>query len=198
MIFQPVTLQGAHVRLEPLSSEHLDGLCEFGLDPELWRWTTTRLRTREDMIDYLETALQSEQEGTARPFATISVKSGQVIGCTRFGNIDLHNRHVEIGWTWVGVPWHRTAVNTEAKYLMLRHAFEVLGCIRVEFKTDSINERSRRALLRIGAKEEGTLRNHMIVHDGRYRNSVYFSVIDSEWPEVKSDLEAKLSYKPTR
>ena len=186
------------MRLEPLSSEHLDGLCEFGLDPELWRWTTTRLRTREDMIDYVETALQSELEGTARPFATISVKSGQVIGCTRFGNIDLHNRHVEIGWTWVGVPWHRTAVNTEAKYLMLRHAFEVLGCIRVEFKTDSINERSRRALLRIGAKEEGTLRNHMIVHDGRYRHSVYFSVIDSEWLDVKSNLEAKLSYKPTR
>ncbi len=192
MTFGPVTLQGSHVRLEPLSSEHLDGLCEFGLDPELWRCTTTRLRTREDMIDYVETALQSEQQGTARPFATISLESGQVIGCTRFGNIDLHNRHVEIGWTWVGVPWQRTAVNKEAKYLMLRHAFEVLGCIRVEFKTDSINERSRRALLRIGAKEEGTLRNHMIVQDGRYRHSVFFSVIDSEWPEVKSNLEAKL------
>lgn len=193
MNFEPVTLQGDYVRLEPLSSEHLDGLCEFGLVPELWRWTTTRLRTREDMIDYVETALKSEQEGTARPFATISLDSGQVIGCTRFGNIDLHNRHVEIGWTWVGVPWQRTAVNTEAKYLMLCHAFEALGCIRVEFKTDSINERSRRALLRIGAKEEGTLRNHMIVHDGRYRHTVYFSVIDSEWPEVKSNLEKELA-----
>lgn len=192
MSFEPVTLQGQHVRLEPLSSKHLDGLCEFGLDPDLWRCTTTCLRTREDMIDYLETALRSDQEGTARPFATISLGSGQVIGSTRFGNIDLHNRHVEIGWTWVGVPWQRTAVNTEAKYLMMRHAFEELGCIRVEFKTDSINERSRRALLRIGAKEEGTMRNHMIVHDGRYRHSVYFSVIDSEWPEVKANLEAKL------
>jgi RimJ/RimL family protein N-acetyltransferase len=190
--FEPVTLQGNYVLLKPLASEHLDGLCEFGLDPELWRWTTTRLRTREDMIDYVETALQSEQEGTARPFATLSLDTGQVIGCTRFGNIDLHNRRVEIGWTWVGVPWQKTAVNTEAKYLMLLHAFEELRCIRVEFKTDSINERSRRALLRIGAKEEGTLRNHMIVHDGRYRHSVYFSVIDSECPEVKSNLEAKL------
>jgi N-acetyltransferase len=192
MRFDPVTFQGNHVRLEPLSSEHLDGLCEFGLNPELWRWTTTRLRTREDMIDYVETALKSEQEGTARPLATISLESGQVIGCTRFGNIDLHNRHVEIGWTWVGVPWQRTAVNTEAKYLMLRHAFEAVGCIRVEFKTDSINERSRRALLRIGAKEEGTLRNHMIVHDGRYRHTVFFSVIESEWHEVKLNLEARL------
>jgi N-acetyltransferase len=115
MDFEPVTLKGDHVRLEPLSLEHLDGLCESGLDPELWRWTTTRLLSRMDMIDYVETALQSEKEGTARPFATISLESGQVIGCTRFGNIDLHNRHVEIGWTWVGVPWQRTAVNTEAK-----------------------------------------------------------------------------------
>lgn len=193
MRFEPVTLQGSHVRLEPLTPEHLEGLCEFGLDSDLWRWTTSRLRSREDMVEYLETALDDERKGTARPFATTSIKSGQVIGCTRFGNIDLHNRHVEIGWTWVGVPWQRTAVNTEAKYLMLRHAFEVLGCIRVEFKTDSINERSRNALLRIGAKEEGILRNHMIVHDGRYRHTVYFSVIDSEWPEVKSNLEARLS-----
>jgi RimJ/RimL family protein N-acetyltransferase len=144
------------------------------------------------MTDYLKSALKDEQEGTARPFANISLESGQVIGCTRFANIDLHNRHVEIGWTWVGVPWQRTAVNTEAKYLMLRHAFESLGCIRVEFKTDSINERSRRAILRIGAKEEGTLRNHMIVQGGRYRHTVYFSVLDSEWPGVKKDLEAKL------
>jgi len=195
MDFEPVMLQGEHVRLETLTPEHLDGLCEFGLDPDLWRFTTSVLRTREDMLDYLETALKSEQEGTARPFATISLESGQVIGSTRFANIDLHNRHVEIGWTWVGVQWHRTAVNTEAKYLMLRHAFETVGCIRVEFKTDSINERSRRALLRIGAKEEGTFRNHMIVHDGRYRHTVYFSVIESEWPAVKSQLEAKLLRK---
>jgi N-acetyltransferase len=129
------------------------GLCEFGLDKELWRWTTTSLSTREDMIEFVETALKSEQEGTARPFATISRESGRVIGSTRFGNIDFENRHVEIGWTWICVPWQRTVANTEAKYLLLRHAFDILGCIRVEFKTDSLNECSRRALLRIGAKE---------------------------------------------
>jgi len=197
MDFEPVTLQGEYVRLEPLSLEHLDGLCEIGLHPDLWRWTTDSLRTRDDMTHYVETALQSERDGTARPLATIFVESGEVIGCTRFGNIDRHNRHVEIGWTWVGVPWQRTVVNTEAKYLMLRHAFETLGCIRVEFKTDSLNGPSRQALLRIGAKEEGTMRNHMIVHDGRYRHSVYFSVIDSEWPEVKANLQARLSYEQT-
>jgi RimJ/RimL family protein N-acetyltransferase len=192
MIFEQVTLHGKHVLLEPLSAAHLDGLCEFGLDKELWRWTTISLSTREDMIEFVETALKSEQEGTARPFATITRESGRVIGSTRFGNIDLENQHVEIGWTWICVPWQRTVAHTEAKYLMLRHAFDTLGCIRVEFKTDSLNECSRRALLRIGAKEEGTLRNHIIVQDGRYRHSIYFSVIDSEWPKVKSNLEAML------
>jgi len=103
MNFEPVTLQGSHVRLAPLSSEHLDELCDFGLDPELWRWTTTMLRTREDMTEYVEAALKSEQEGIARPFATISLESDEVIGSTRFGNIDLHNRHVEIGWTCISV-----------------------------------------------------------------------------------------------
>ncbi len=193
MPYLPLTLQGDHVRLEPLSLNHLDSLCEFGLDPELWRFTTTQLRTREDMKEYVDTALRSQEEGTALPFATIELKSGRVIGSTRFANIENHHRRMEIGWTWVGVPWHRTAVNTEAKYLMLRHAFESCGCIRVEFKTDSINERSRRALLRVGARQEGTFRNHMIVHDGRIRHTVYFSVIDSEWPEVKKNLECKLA-----
>jgi RimJ/RimL family protein N-acetyltransferase len=115
------------------------------------------------------------------------------VGSTRFANIDRENKHLEIGWTWIGKPWQRTAVNTEAKYLMLRHAFEELGCIRVEFKTDSLNQQSRNALLGIGAKEEGTFRNHMITQDGRYRHSVYFSVIDSEWPEVKRGLEERLA-----
>lgn len=192
MKIEPVTLQGIYVRLEPLSLEHLDQLCEVGLQPQLWRWTTTILSTCEEMISYIETALREQTEGISLPFATISNETNRVVGCTRFGNIDLDNRRVEIGWTWVGIPWQRTAVNTEAKYLMLRHAFETLGCIRVEFKTDSMNERSRKALIGIGATEEGTFRNHMIVHDGRYRHSVYFSIIDSEWPEVKSKLETRL------
>jgi RimJ/RimL family protein N-acetyltransferase len=173
--------------------DHLDQLCEVGLNPELWRWTTNLVRSRSDLRLYLETALREQSAGTALPFATIDTASGRAIGSTRFGNIDRTNRRVEIGWTWIGVPWQRTPANTEAKYLMLRHAFETLGCICVEFKTDSLNDRSRSALVRIGAREEGTLRNHMLVHDGRYRHSVYFSVIESEWPEVKEILEQKLS-----
>ena len=190
---EPVTLQGKHVRLEPLSLDHLEQLCEVGLEPELWRWTASQVLTSVDMRAYVETALKWQAEGTALPFATISAQTGRVVGSTRFANIDKENRHLEIGCTWIAPQWQRTAINTEAKYLMLRHAFERLGCIRVEFKTDSLNEKSRRALLRIGAKEEGTFRNHMIVHDGRYRHSVYFSVIESEWPEVKARLEERLS-----
>jgi N-acetyltransferase len=192
MQIAPVTLEGRIIRLEPLSLEHLEGLCAIGLDPELWRWTTSVVRTAEDMRAYVETALRSQEEGTALPYATVWKESGKVVGSTRFGNIDAENRRVEIGWTWVGTPWQRTPINTEAKYLMLRHAFETLGCIRVEFKTDSFNDKSRKALLRIGAKEEGTFRNHMVVHDGRYRHSVYFSIIESEYPAVKILLEEKL------
>jgi len=144
------------------------------------------------MRTYVETALQWQAEGSALPFATILNETDQIVGSTRFANIDREHKHMEIGWTWIGKPWQRTAVNTEAKYLMLRHAFEQLGCIRVEFKTDSLNQQSRNAILRIGAKEEGTFRNHMIIQDGRYRHSVYFSVIDSEWAEVKRRLEEKL------
>lgn len=192
MLVKPITLQGIHVRLEPLSLTHLDKLSAVGLDASLWRWTTTQLRTSDDMLRYLQVALDEQSRGTALPFATVLRETDQVVGSTRFGNIDRQNRRMEIGWTWVAVPWQRTVVNTEAKYLMLSHAFESLGCIRVEFKTDSLNEPSRKALLRIGAKEEGTLRNHMIVHDGRFRHSVYFSVVAEEWPSVKALLESKL------
>ncbi len=127
------------------------------------------------------------------PFATIEKSSGMVVGSTRYGNIDMAHRRVEIGWTWIAPRWQRTAVNTEAKYLMIGHAFEKLGCMRVELKTDSLNERSRNAILRLGAKEEGTFRNHMITSSGRIRHSVYFSIIDSEWPAIKVCLEGKLS-----
>ena len=192
MKVEPITLAGTHVRLEPLSLPHLSQLCEIGLEPELWRWTTSLIATCEDMRAYVQTALHDQSSGTALPFATVAVDTGRVVGSTRFGNIDRVNRRVEIGWTWIGRPWQRTAVNTEAKLLMLRHAFETFGCIRVEFKTDSLNDRSRKALLRIGAREEGTFRNHMVVWDGRYRHSVYFSVIDTEWPEVRLRLEARL------
>ena len=193
MQFESLTLRGKHIRLEPLSLEHLSGLVAVGLDPEIWRWAPDPITNSEQMRTYVETALHGQSEGTVLPFATILNETNQVIGSTRFANIDMANRHVEIGWTWIGPTWQRTAVNTEAKYLMLRHAFERLNCIRVELKTDSLNEKSRNAILRIGAKEEGTFRNHMITRAGRYRHTVYFSVIDSEWPEVKKQLEEKLA-----
>ena len=193
MQLQPVTLEGQHVRLEALSLAHHAALTEVGLDDELWRWIVTPVRTPEDMRSYIETALREQAAGTALPFATVERASGRPIGSTRFLNIDGANRRVEIGATWIAKPWQRTAVNTEAKYLMLRHAFETLGCIRVELKTDSLNERSRKAILRIGAKEEGTFRNHMITSSGRLRHTVYYSIIDSEWPAVKARLLDKLS-----
>jgi RimJ/RimL family protein N-acetyltransferase len=132
------------------------------------------------MAAYIQSALDQQAAGSAVPFATVHSPSGQVIGSTRYMNIDRANRRVEIGATWITAPWRRTAVNTEAKYLMLRHAFETLGCIRVELKTDALNQRSRHAIRRIGATEEGTLRQHMVTWSGRLRDSVYFSVLDSE------------------
>jgi N-acetyltransferase len=190
---EPVMLEGNHVRLEPLSLDHLPGLCAVGLDEELWRLSTIMVTTPADMKAYVEDALLEQVAGTQLPFATVLKSDDTVIGCTRFGYIDRINRRLEIGWTWIGRSWQRSAVNTEAKYLMLRHAFEVLGCLRVELKTDELNERSRKAILRIGAKQEGTLRNHLVTYSGRSRDSVIFSVIDSEWREVKAALEEKLN-----
>ena len=192
MIVQPVTLAGRHVRLEPLSQAHHAALCAIGLDPEIWKLIPYCVATAEDMAAYIQSALDAQAAGSALPFATLDPASGQVIGSTRYMNIDLSNRRLEIGATWIAAPWRRTAVNTEAKYLMLRHAFEILGCMRVEFKTDSLNQRSRDAIRRIGATEEGTLRQHMVTWNGRLRDSVYFSILDSEWPRVKRDLEQKL------
>ena len=195
MDINPITLEGKHVRLEPLSHDHHQALCEVGLDPELWKITMTLILTPEDMSNYIETALKWQQEGTALPFVIIEKASNKAVGSTRFGNIDKANRRMEIGWTWIARPWQQTAINTETKYLLLTHAFEALRCMRVEFKTDVINERSRNALLRIGAKEEGIFRNHMITPTGRIRNSVYFSIIDSEWPDVKQKLTNMINRK---
>ncbi len=192
MNIEPIVLEGKYVRLEPLGHHHVPALCKVGLDPELWQWTMTLIKSVEDMNDYVETALKWQAEGTALPFATVERSSGTVVGSTRFANIDRTHRRAEIGWTWIARPWQRTAINTEAKFLMLRHAFEMWRCIRVELKTDALNERSRRAMLRIGAKEEGTLRNHMIASSGRVRDTVYYSILDSEWPDVKKRLELKL------
>jgi RimJ/RimL family protein N-acetyltransferase len=192
MNLTPVTLQGRHVRLEPLALDHLDALCEVGLDEELWALIPVRAQTREGMQTYIEVALRLQESKSALPFVTIEQSTGRVVGSTRFMSIDAPNRHVEIGSTWIAKPWQRTAINTEAKFLMLRYAFETLGCLRVELKTDSLNEKSQKAILRIGAKQEGTFRNHMICWNGRIRHTVWFSVIDSEWLEVKKQLEEKL------
>lgn len=192
MNLHPVTLNGNYVRLEPLSYAHHVNLCEVGLDEELWRLTMTLIRTPEEMKKYIDTALREQAEGTSLPFAIVDTASGKAIGSTRFGNIDKIHRRVEIGWTWIARRLQRTGANTEAKLLLLTHAFETLGCIRVEFKTDSINIQSRNALLRVGAKEEGILRNHMIAPGGRIRHSVYYSIIDQEWKDVKRELEKKL------
>jgi RimJ/RimL family protein N-acetyltransferase len=189
----PVTLEGRHARLEPLAEAHLAGLAEVGLDEDLWRWIPTAVRTREGMAAYIETALNEQERGMSLPFAILEKATGRAIGSTRYGNIELTHRRVEIGWTWVAREWQRTAMNTEAKYLLLKRAFESLGCMRVELKTDSLNERSRAAILRLGAREEGIFRNHMITASGRIRHTVYFSIIDSEWPAVKARLETRLS-----
>lgn len=192
MAIGPVILEGRYVRLEPLTAEHTSGLAEIGLDEDLWRWIPTPVRTLEEMSAYVRTALGEQASGSALPFALIDKASGRVIGSTRYGNVDRVHHRVEIGWTWVARQWQRSAINTEAKFLLLRHAFETLKCIRVELKTDSLNERSRAAILRIGAREEGTFRNHMITASGRIRHTVYFSILDSEWPDVKARLESKL------
>ncbi|MEP6692037.1 MAG: GNAT family protein [Gemmatimonadaceae bacterium] len=188
MDLTPITLEGRHVRLEPLGPEHIDGLTAVGLDPELWRLIPTQITSRAEMAQYVDIALQWRAANSALPFATIARATNTVVGCTRFANVDHANRRVEIGWTWIAPAWQRTAINTEAKYLMFRHAFETLGCIRVELKTDVLNARSRAAMLRIGAKFEGVFRNHMILAD-RIRDSAYFSVINSEFPEVRAHLE---------
>ena len=193
MIVTPRMLEGRHVRLEPLTLEHLGGLAAVGLDPELWRLTTTRISDLADLERYVAVALAEQRAGTALPFATVWRRTGEVIGSTRFANAVPSHRRVEIGWTWLGRQWQRTGANTEAKYLMLCHAFEVWGCLRVELKTSALNERSRTAILRLGATEEGVLRCHMINDDGSRRDSVYYSIIADEWPDTKRHLERLLT-----
>jgi RimJ/RimL family protein N-acetyltransferase len=189
---EPVVLEGEQLRLEPLSQSHHAGLCEIGLVEELWRWIPTQVLTPEAMTAYIDLALSERANGVSMPFAQIERASGRVIGSTRYMNVEKTHRRLEIGSTWIAPAWQRTAINTESKYLLLRHAFEDLGCMRVELKTDSLNEKSRAAILRIGAKEEGIFRNHMITSTGRIRHTAYFSVIDSEWPAVKVGLERRL------
>jgi len=193
MDLAPVTLSGRFVRLVPLALDHAPALWAAGNDPDIWRWTLNHPRSEDDMRRYVQAALEKQAAGGAIPFATTDVATGMVIGSTRFHNIDPANRRMEIGYTWIGRAWQRTPANTEAKYLMLRHAFETLGCVRVELRTDALNTRSRTAIARIGGTEEGILRRHMRTDDGRWRDTVYFSILDDEWPGVKARLEDKIA-----
>jgi RimJ/RimL family protein N-acetyltransferase len=194
-IVAPLTLEGSVVRLEPIQRDHAQLFWEAAKDAlnDIFRWIPYSMKTPPDFQLLVDKAFQEQECGESIVFATVERGSGRVVGSTRFMNIDRANRRVEIGSTWIAPAWQRTAVNTEAKYLMLRHAIEVWQCVRVELKTDALNQKSRNAILRIGAKEEGTLRKHLITWTGRIRDSVYFSILDTEWPEVKTRLEARLA-----
>jgi N-acetyltransferase len=191
-IILPLTLESSVVRLEPFRREHARLFWEIAKNDldDIFRWIPYSMKTPQDFERVINKAFDEQDRGESVVFATVERKSGQTIGSTRFMNIDRINRRVEIGSTWIAPALQRTAINTEAKYLMLRHAFEVWKCMRVELKTDALNQKSRNAILRIGAKEEGTLRKHLITWSGRVRDTVYFSILDNEWPEVKARLEA--------
>ena len=193
LALSPVLLRGNHVELHPLSQSHAGDLSAAIAVGDLWKLAVSNLPAPGGMQAYIAEALGLQSAGKALPFALIDTSTGHAVGSTRFGNFEPAHHRVEIGWTWLGTPWQRTAFNTEAKYLLLGHAFESLGLNRVEFKTDVLNERSRKAILRLGALEEGVLRRHMVMPDGRVRDSVYYSIIAEEWPAVKANLRRMLS-----
>jgi len=194
MEIRPVALKGNHARLEPMTAAHIPALAEIGVGQPFWDFMVYgRMETADDMRGWVQDILSRAEKGTDLPFVAIQLASGRVAGATRYMNIMHHDRGLEIGGTWYGPEFQRTVVNTECKYLLLSHAFETLGCIRVQLKTDLRNERSQKAIERIGAVKEGILRNHMILPDGHYRHSVFYSILDTEWPEVKSRLEERMA-----
>ena len=183
MDIKPVVLEGRHVRLEPLTPHHAAAFCEAGREWNL---------TPEKVSEGIESALRQQAAGSALPFATVERSSGRVVGGTRFLRIVPEHRRLEIGSTWIARPWRRTAINTEAKLLMLEHAFGRLGCVRVEFMADALNEVSRKAILRLGASEEGVFRNYIVRADGEVHDAVFYSIIESEWPSVRGRLREML------
>ncbi len=194
MEVKPVVLEGKHVRLEPMTEAHIPALAEIGAGKEFWDFMVYgRMENEEDMAGWVRDILSRAEKGTDVPFVAIHIESGRVAGATRYLNIMPNDRGLEVGGTWYGLDFQRTAVNTECKYLLLTHAFESLGCIRVQIKTDSLNLRSQKAIERIGAVKDGVLRNHMILPNGRIRHSVYYSILDSEWSVVKKRLEEMLA-----
>ena len=195
---QPIILTGRHVRLEPLTLTHAPDLLPAVLaDVEIWQWLPVEPPTTlAAMEDYIQAALETQRDGSILAFAQISRASGRAVGNTRYLNISRRDCGLEIGWTWLGKPWQRTGINTEAKYLLLRHAFEDLGAVRVQLKTDLRNVQSQTAIARIGAVREGVLRKHMLVRAGHIRDTVMFSIVDEEWPAVKAQLETMLAAYP--
>ena len=191
---KPVTLQGKHVRLEPMTEAHVPGLAQIGIGQSFWDFMLYgNIQTEADMRNWVMDILSRAEKGTDLPFVAIHLASGRVVGATRYLNIMPKDRGLEIGGTWYGADFQRTPVNTECKYLLLSHAFETLKCIRVQLKTDKRNERSQKAIERLGAKKEGILRNHMILPDGRFRDSVFYSILDTDWADVKKNLEEMMT-----
>ena len=193
MVIESVTLEGNFVRLEPLSKEHREGLCRAILDGELWKLLVASVPHPDNVDEFLNDAHNLYKSGVGLAFAVVDKQANRVAGSTRFMRADARNKRIEIGFTFLGKTWQRTHINTEAKLLMFSHAFEKMGLNRVEFRADYLNGASRRALLRLGAKEEGILRNHMVMPNGRVRDSVVYSVIRNEWPGVKQHLHSKLA-----
>ncbi|OWT63513.1 GNAT family N-acetyltransferase [Candidimonas nitroreducens] len=190
-IFQP-TLSGRLVELRPLGPEHEGALLEAAADGELWNLKVTVVPGPQTVRQYIAAALARKSEGSVMPYVTVRKDTGRIVGSTRFWKVDTANRKLEIGSTWLSASAQRTGINVEAKYLMLEHAFDAMQCVRVQFTTDELNERSRAAILRLGARQEGIVRNERIMPDGRKRNSVRFSIIDAEWPEVQALLQERL------
>lgn len=195
MNLTPITLTGKFIRLEPLSEAHISALAFAGADEAIWEYMRYGLVTTEEkMRVWVLDMLQRQAQGGDLPFAVHHLQAGRVIGATRYMNIDPAARGLEIGGTWYAPEFQRTSVNTECKYLLLKYAFETLGCIRVQIKTDILNVGSQRSIERLGAKKEGILRNHIIRLDGSYRDSVFYSIIESEWAGIKRKLEEMLGW----
>ena len=189
---EPVTLQGQHATLEPLALEHHDALVAAASDGELWKLWYTTVPAPDQMRDHIKAALSMRDRQEAMPFVIRDNRNGDVVGCTRYCNVDANHRRVEIGYTWHASRIQRSGINTDAKLMLLTHAFETLKCIAVEFRTHWMNHQSRTAIARLGAKQDGILRNHQKMPDGSYRDTVVFSIIESEWPAVKRHLQYKL------
>lgn len=198
MHIEPITLTGKHARLEPLGPQHAPDLyaaCKD--DPQIWTYMPIKPPTSQHAMEtIIASALREQEAGTQQPFAIIDLARSRAVGSTRYLDIRPNDHGVEIGWTWLGPMARRTGINTECKYLLLRYAFETLKTIRVCLKTHHLNLRSQQAIERIGAQKEGVLRNHVIMPDGHYRHSVYYSIIDSEWPRVKTRLETMMNQHP--